>query len=64
MTKVSFLKGIFNFFNEPGIYFIGWKIILFIKQNTLLSAFISVSVILAVVIFVYIIDYILNRFNL
>ncbi len=51
MTKLSFFKSLLNFFNDPGTYFIGWKIILFIKENTLLTVLICGAVILAVIIF-------------
>ena len=62
--KASFLKGLINFFNDPLTFFYGWKIIGFIKENTLFSIFICGAAILAVVIFIYIIEYFLNRFKL
>ena len=64
MTKLSFFKSLLNLFNDPGTYFIGWKIILFIKENTLLTVLICGAAIIAVIIFIYVIEYLLDQFKL
>lgn len=64
MTKLSLFKSILAFFKDPVTYFYSWKAFNFIKENTLLTVFICGAAILAVVIIVYIIANILDKFKL
>ena len=64
MTKLSLFKSLLAFFKDPTTYFYSWKVVDFIKDNTLLTVFICGAAILAVIFLGYVISSIFDKLKL